>query len=126
MRPDAGELAADVEERLDPKRQGRAGDHAGDPAIVLPRHAGEVLGVVRREPGDRQRPTATVARVGEGLDQCVAEARGEPAALTPVVARIRAEVHGRGQAVADAEADHALGGPVGQLVAEVGLPAGAD
>src|SRR3954449_4106420 len=119
MRADVGQLATDVDQGLHTERQGGPGDHAGDSPVVLPRHAGEVLGVVRRNSRDRQRPATALAWIGEGLDQRVRHAGAEPTALAEVKARVRFQVHGRGESMTDADPDHPLRGPVGELVGEL-------
>src|SRR5205823_6124829 len=83
-------------------------------AVVLPGKAGEVSGVGPGDAGHREGPAPVGAAIGKGLQQGVLYSRAESPAFAELEVVVRAAVHERGEAVADAHVCRVLRGPGGE------------
>jgi hypothetical protein len=88
---------------------------------VLEGEAGEAPGVGLGDAGDRERPAPVGAAIGESLEQGVLDSRAESAAFAELEVVVRAAVHERGEAVADAHLHRVLRGPLGEPISQLAV-----
>ena len=112
---DPAQLPPDIEQRGKTERQGRPERDATRASIVLPGHAGEASGIASGQSGHRERKATVITAIGKGLHHGVPDPRAQSVAVAELVVIVRAAVHERGEAMADAHLRHVLGDALADL-----------